>query len=458
QRTTNPDGYAANISAWESALTHAARAGHVPSNSPQSLHDRSVLQVNDGLIRALSDSKLGRPLGLNAVLDEMVRKGAMLPLQEFLSSTESIYSRRWLMTPWQVLNWGLQKIGLVSSGFGSNDSKIEGRSLVILANVEDVGSLVMKSIETFSSKATDRIMDMEAFKRELSAALGSTEVASDLDLKVLLKYLQRDKAALSYDEKVMPVYNSLVLDKADHRKTVKLKPPSSLSPEPVTSQDTTIASLKTLISNLTSQCHNLEDRITQLQSTATAAVKAGNKTSALSALKSKKLAERNFEQRSGTLHQLEEVFTKIEQAADQVEIVQVMENSAGVLQGLNKQIGGVERAEDVVEDLREEMLKTDEVTQSLGEGPAAGQVDEDEVDEEFETMEMEQKREVEERQKEERRRVEERQAEETRKRLEELGKLEKVSEETDGEALAGSIEKLDKLDLDDRPQSIAEKG
>ena len=64
--------------------------------------------------------------------------------------------------------------------------------------------------------------------------------------------------------------------------------------------------------------------------------------SALAALRSKKLNETALAQRTETLSQLEEVYSKVEQAADQVAIVRVMEASAGVLRNLHAEVGGVE--------------------------------------------------------------------------------------------------------------------
>src|SRR5271163_3772952 len=112
---------------------------------------------------------------------------------------------------------------------------------------------------------------------------------------------------------------------------IKFKSSSSAVPEPITSQDIDIASLKSLISNLNMQCATLSTRITTLAARASSSVKTGNRVSALSALRSKKLAEKNLEQLSDTLHKLEGFFTRIGRAVAQVEIVKVMDESAGLL-------------------------------------------------------------------------------------------------------------------------------
>jgi charged multivesicular body protein 7 len=114
--------------------------------------------------------------------------------------------------------------------------------------------------------------------------------------------------------------------------------------------------------------------------------------SALASLRSKKFAETTLIRRSEMLAQLEQVYTNIGQAADQVEIVRVMEASTVVLKGLHAEVGGAERVEQVVEELREEMSNVDEVGKIIAEvGDPSLVVDDEEVDDELEAMEREEK-------------------------------------------------------------------
>ena len=96
-------------------------------------------------------------------------------------------------------------------------------------------------------------------------------------------------------------------------------------------------------------------------------------------------------QRSDSLAQLEGISNSIRQAADQAEIVRVMEASTGVLKSLRKEIGSVEKVEEVVDDLRDEMGRVDEVNaiitnNDMGPMSAGGEV---EVDEELAVLERE---------------------------------------------------------------------
>lgn len=195
---------------------------------------------------------------------------------------------------------------------------------------------------------------------------------------------------------------------------------------------------------MTKQVEGLEKKIAELKASAKTALTNKNRISALSAIKSKKLVEHNLQQRLNTLAQLEEVYSKIEQAAGQVEIVQVMEASTGVLRGLHTQIGGAERVEDVVEELREEMSKVDEVGSIMNE--TAPVIDEGEIDEELESLE--------ETDREAKEKIE---AEETRKKLAELDSLTQVSSEASRQSQADAnteaqlTGRLSNLSVEDRP-------
>lgn len=229
------------------------------------------------------------------------------------------------------------------------------------------------------------------------------------------------------------------------QQTIKFK--SSDGPAQITQQDATIASIKTLVSTISKQVSDLEAKIEGLTASAKTALANKNRISALSAVRSKKIVEHNLQQRLNTLVQIEEVYSKIEQAAGQVELVQVMEASTGVLRGLHAQIGGTERVEDVIDSLREEMATVDEVGSILNE--TAPVIDEDEIDEELEALEQSDQE-----------RKEMNEAEETGRKLDELDTVQQASTETTRQAqdvndvesqLAESIGKLSDLSVADRP-------
>ncbi|KAK5135769.1 hypothetical protein LTR04_004591, partial [Oleoguttula sp. CCFEE 6159] len=407
---TNPDGYAANIAAWRDALTAAARAGLIPSQGID--HDLLAIRTGDELARALESREWGRPLALGTVIQDAVARKEMVPLREFLENKTIVYVRSWRVSPWQVVSWGLRQLGL--TGRTAAEDKLAVGSFVIMANVEvrphdgalfvsHIGHLltstqaaanaVLDQISSRTSSNMDRIFSRATFEADFAHTLNSTSPLTPNDFTILLRFLSRDRQEISYDST-----------------TIKFKPSTDALPSPITEQDTTIASLRTLIASLTHQVAQLTSRIASLDLAARTAVRAQSPASAKSALRLKKLAEATLGARTASLAQLEDVYASIEQAADQVAIVRVMSASAGVLRDLHAQVGGVEGVDGVVEALREEMEKVDEVSRIVNEvGEENAAVDEDEVDEEFETMERVER---------ERREMEE--VERTRMRLEEL--------------------------------------
>lgn len=210
---------------------------------------------------------------------------------------------------------------------------------------------------------------------------------SETDLRVLLVFLSRDLREASVANNVIPL-------PSPHKpklttlppQTIKFKPPTG-ELTPVTPHDTTIANLKTLIASLHTTITILSTKISTSDAKARTAIQSSNKHAALSALKSKKIAEASLESRAKSLAQLEEVLVKIEQAADNVELVRTLEDSSKVLAELNTRVGGVEGVDKVVDELREQIDDTSEVTRILSEGMgAAAQVDDGEVEEEFEAL------------------------------------------------------------------------
>ncbi|TVY37376.1 Uncharacterized protein LOCC1_G005628 [Lachnellula occidentalis] len=442
QATLNPDGYSANISAWLSALSSALLAGAVPS-SPNLL----TLNINESFLKSLESREWGRPLALGTVVREGVNRGVLVGVKEFESLEGSIYGRRkgWGLSPWEVLSWGARMLGL--AGGASGEDKVPVGGVVVLPNVEAAAKEFVERIEWKRSR-TDRIYSKAAFREEFGHVLGKERGLSESDFE----FLGRDKGLVAWDGE-----------------TVKLKASGDKGVTGITAEDASIASLKTLIKDLELQTTVLSRRVDELGMTAKEAVARKNRVAALAALRSKKLAETTLTKRHATLGQLEEIFSKIEQAADQVELVNVMEASSRVLSGLNKEIGGVGRVDDVVDQLRDQMSQVDEVGNVITEiGQGAGAVDETEVDDELEAMEREEREKREAKERAEREEKEKLEAAETRRRLAALEEVEREAAKSKEEVSNKSEESVTEQSVEDtvtqmqgmslEPSRIAETG
>ncbi|KXJ89171.1 Snf7-domain-containing protein [Microdochium bolleyi] len=447
QATLNPDGFQANVHAWKRGLSSAALAGHVPSRSTTRSH--LVLDLDDSILNILTSPQYGRPLALGSVLNEAVGTGEMMPVQQFLKATQSIYQRTWGSVPLNVLSWGLRQVGVLGApGTGRGSDKIPNGQFVVLSNLESTAKAFLDATRDRASPF-ERVFSKAQFRRTFGDAMfGKGQQLSDVDMEVLICHLTRDKPILSTNGAIIKIRSGSGPDD-DNR---------------ITEEDTAIASLKDLIEDLTKQTDILSRRVEELSASAQDAVRRKNRVSALAALKSKKLAEVNLERRHATLYQLEEVAVKISQAADNVAMVRVMQSSTSALKSLNGQVGGADKVDEVLDALREQMGEVDEVGNVIADTAgvySAATVDETEVDDEFEAMLAEERRKEDEAQriKDEAasKTAAQQEAEETRKKLAELEKLgpvpaqepekkEEVANErpvTPATAAAQDLEKMD---------------
>jgi len=260
------------------------------------------------------------------------------------------------------------------------------------------------------SSAVDRILSRSEFLKRYASVINPAAPLSSNDLSILLLHLARDKQEISYNAQ-----------------TIKFKPENEPLPLPITQEDTAIAQLRDTIAKINAQISPLNEKVASADRSAREAVKEKQMIRAKAALRSKKLAESALAQRTDVALQLEGVYAKLQEAADQIEIVEAMKASAVALKGLNKKVGGVEGVSGVVDALKDEMATADDITNVINE--AGEPVDEGEIDDEFEALERIEREKIEAIERAEREEKEAEEAEKTRKRLEELEVLEKERRE-----------------------------
>ncbi|KAL6710242.1 hypothetical protein ACN47E_009188 [Coniothyrium glycines] len=392
QLELNPEGYHANIAAWNKALTDAARAGVIPAQG--ATHDLLGIRASDHLARALQHPQYGKPTCLPAVFHEAVQKRDMLPLGDFLSAKENIYKASWIPSPWTVLQWGVRQV----LGTPKVPDKLKTGDFVVLKNVEVAADEILKKMKEHVSTA-DRVLSRRDFLKRFSTVLNPVAPLTANDLNIILTFLSRDKEAISYNAHA-----------------IKFKSEHETSPPPVMEEDVAIANLRDTLANINAQIPPLMEKIEAASSAAREAVAAKQMVRAKAALRSKKLAESALAQRTDVAHQLESVYTDLQQAADQIEIVEAMRAGAAALKGLNEKVGGAEGVQGVVDAVNEQMATTEDITNIINE--TVQPLDEVEIDDEFEALE---KAEAEKREEEE--------AQKTAARLAELEEAEKTRRE-----------------------------
>ncbi|KAH6889115.1 Snf7-domain-containing protein [Thelonectria olida] len=371
QRTLNPDGYTANVSAWRHALSNLSSRGLVSNRG--STPNLFVLALDNTLLSSLECKEFGQPLALGTVVREAAAEREFIPLQDFRKSQQSIYTRTWSGLPWTVMSWTLRQLGVIDPSRG--DDKLPVGQFVVVKNLE-AATKELNNLMAEKASRFDRVFTKAQFQKAFSGSLVKGQHISDTDVDVLLQFLSRDKGVIEYDGQ-----------------TIRIK--GSGEQGGIAEEDSAMASLKELTESLKHQTDLLNNRIDELARQAKDAVTRKNRVAALAALKSKKTAEASLATRYATLNQLEELAARIETAADNVQLVKVMESSGAALKNLNAQIGGADRVDAVMDRVREQMSAADEVGAILSEATGAV-VDEAEIDDELEAMEeMEREREAE---------------------------------------------------------------
>lgn len=110
-----------------------------------------------------------------------------------------------------------------------------------------------------------------------------------------------------------------------------------------------------------------------------------NRISAIRALRSKKMAEQSLAQKLDHLSQLEGNYNQIEQAVNQVSMIEAMKGTTRILRRLHSEIGEVENVENIVEELQTEMLKSDGISDAIKEAApgTTSAVDDEAIDAEL---------------------------------------------------------------------------
>ena len=212
------------------------------------------------------------------------------------------------------------------------------------------------------------------------------------------------------------------------------------------------------MADLNVQLENLNMKVTEFDRKARSAIANKNRVVAVAALRSKRLHQTVLIRRSETLSQLEGICIKIEEAADQIEVMRVMEASSSILKGLNTEIGGVGTVEEVLNGLKNEIEHVGDVETIMNEAAqASNTIDEDAIDQELEALK-----------KQNQAKADEKGSFKTKEKLEGLNSIgpsetavrseERIIQETHSNALDSSTRALGRLSIDnDETRTIFQK-
>ncbi|KAJ3934842.1 MAG: Snf7-domain-containing protein [Lentinula lateritia] len=349
QKRSNPASYQANVDWWRRTLETYVSEGFHGSN-------RLVLKAGQQLVDNFRVEGVGKPICFHAVLTELSSPPpssatavlpTLLPLTTFISLATSLYSsksRSYLtVIPSFFLSyvvakplwWALEQVGVVGedslassvsstfSSFGSATSKTNTQwygDYVLLHLVERAGNAILESQRLKNTGPSDALYTFDSFRTEFAeCVIGSDSkdkmTMSELDMKVILRYLERDKGVVMVENGVV----KFIEDDAEAE---------------ISGVDRGILELKTAVANLHAQIEGLQKKIDVCAQKAGEALKLKRKSIALSYLRSKKQLDDLLIKRLGALSNLEGTLIQVEGAAGDIEILNSYRASTATLRSI----------------------------------------------------------------------------------------------------------------------------
>ncbi|CAK5281800.1 unnamed protein product [Mycena citricolor] len=371
QKHSNPVAYRANVEWWRGTLEAVTRAG-LGSGS------RLVLSANARLMDLLRYPGAGKPLALPTAIAELRTQKVLLTKAEFLSAAKSVYDPGWLpvriaaFVVGKPLWWALEQLGVVGEEgmISSASSSSGGRDTswwddyVLLPLIEEVADAVLVRQSLTPGDASDVLYSFESFKATFSDVLGDDAPLGDEDVKIVLKFLQRDRKCIVIDEQV-------------------IKFVGTGSPSEITAVDRGILELMEAVQHLQAQVDQLQGSIDQYTQKATTAVQQKHKSVALTYLRQRKQLEELLQKRLGSLETLDGTLLRVKTAASDIEIIKSYESSSTTLRAIlshpSLQRDSIEKTMDAMAEANADAREIDEAIR-IGSNVALG-VDESAFDE-----------------------------------------------------------------------------
>lgn len=343
-KESNTIGYEANIVAWKSAFNEFLDHDLFP--------DKICITVDEELKNALYDSEYGKPIALQVAVDELVRRGDYTPLSRY---------KKQLQTGW---------IGYLISRFVWSPSTVDPNyKYVSMAAVEFWAAKIDQILDEICLGYSRSVFTRKFFEHTVSEKVKLSHV----DLDCIMAYLEHEKRLVMNEQIV--IYKS----KVDTSKNL----------EEVTPRDEAVANLRDTIWKMSQRVDGLSEQIDQCTDRAKKALAKKNRVLAKYALRSKHYAEQSQGQALEMLEKLQITLDQIDTATGQQQMTIALEAGVGILRELNKTIGGVDRVAELMDEVQEQKVTTDELGQLLaGEKPTED--DEEDIEEELKRIELSQ--------------------------------------------------------------------
>ncbi|KAJ3286685.1 Charged multivesicular body protein 7 [Rhizoclosmatium sp. JEL0117] len=341
ERAVNEKIYESRLRFWTGAITGAAREGLLSTGNTTTIDASEIASrfARNGLT----------PLGLETVLTELRKSGALVPLSTYIQSLDQLDSES---------SWSLA--GLVKSSvsfgfalvFGSTSTSTHDTDLVLLALAQEYGTRLVNWVKDNSIYSTDALQDESIFGK----ALPDTHL-TQIDYLVLAQWLQETRKA------VVKMSNGRV-------KAIKFLTPSSSTSSKaastITESDLGVLEIKKTVNLLSRQIEDLEQKAEQLKAEAMKHLNANSKVRAKACLKQKAVVNGVLEKRVASLHTLDGILGKIQQAETDSEILKAYETGSSTLKSIIANSGvTTDRIDTVMDSLHDALADQTEIDEAF---------------------------------------------------------------------------------------------
>lgn len=360
----NPEGFEANLISWYNILQIILENDSIEGSKLTLPHKKPVLSL------LLVLPTIGKPLGIDIVVKELVESRHLIPVSTFLNYDSHI--NNYLNPPTGLAayfypsHWMEKVSGIVNNSIGllltSNERYVHWNYLV------DFSKVFLNEIK---KEVTVGAYSSRIFDDKLLISLIHDNITSnflDLDLQVLLKHISRD----TNECKSRKENDSLVV---------------KFGNEDVNEEDLGIAQLRWSMHQVLDRIATSELKIKELNlKISEYPVEKIKKDKAIKASVMHLLGQRRaqvkvLEQCSNTHTQLTELLQKIDDATSNISVVNALKQSSITLQQLNKQVD-IDEVEGIQMDIQEQIDTTNQISEVL----APGLEDDDDIEEEYNTL------------------------------------------------------------------------
>ncbi|QLL33891.1 hypothetical protein HG536_0F02160 [Torulaspora globosa] len=361
----NPEGYRANIDTWKAYLTKNYLKGS------------SSLFLNCGsdLLVKLRREPQGLPRSIDVVLTSLVESDCLVAIEDFYNGImypqEASTLMRWI-------RWGSWPRGKVNLRNNHDEYYLKAVKLIIKPVIEQKFEHIKIQLRNNIISEASGIADLVFSKQEFYRKCGFHRILDDAEeeREAMLFYLSRYKKLIVQDRDIIKVIAPEVNHLLAHLE------------RKVTEDDRRIAALNMSLIYVESQIKTLRTQIADYAVLLKdMIINLAPRETQRKYLQGKKLVERSLSRLLEQQTSLLTVKTQINLAATNALLFKALEESNKVLKSINDSVGSVEKIEELLDEIKEEGEKAEEVNALIAKSPDAE--DEAELDRELEEMKVE---------------------------------------------------------------------